>query len=448
MKAEQQIGSSITDASVEVPSAGLARVLTFRDLLIYGVAYVSPISAWGTFAYVYSLASGAVMLAYTAGIVCLYFTAQSYSSMANEVEGSGSAYAYASLAFGPRLGFVAGWMVLLDYILMPALMYVLGAVALGALWPGAPRPLLIMSFAAVSLLLNWFGIRASAKANLILVGIQAAAALTYVLWAFAAAPQSPIDWLPTSAWWNAKVSAHGTIAATSLCLLAFIGFDAVTTLAGEVRKDHRPLVGRAVICTLAIVAVMALLQVWVMAGVAQGYAFADLATGPFDMTAARIHPLAGAAMAWFGALAVGFAITPPAQVAVSRVLYAMARDGTLPSSLGVLDPRTQMPRRAILLSVFIASGVALGFQAVPDQLTTLVNFGALAAFISVHLSVVGWFHFQRKSGQLAKHVLMPAIGIATIVAVMTQMNANALWLGLGWLVLGVSIATARAPNVT
>ena len=82
-------------------------------------------------------------------------------------------------------------------------------------------------------------------------------------------------------------------------------------------------------------------------------------------------------------------------------------------------------------------GVALSLMSVPDELTGIVNFGALAAYASVHLSVIVLLGVKRRSGRWIAHLLMPAIGIAIIAVVLTQMSASALMLGIGWFAVGL-----------
>jgi len=203
-----------------------------------------------------------------------------------------------------------------------------------------------------------------------------------------------------------------------------------------VRDDQRHLLGKSILAVLLIIGAITLVQTWAMSGLAMGFAFPDLASGAYDMTAQRVAPSAGAAMAWIAALVTGIAITPPMLAAVSRVLYAMAGGGQLPAFLARIHPRHAVPQRALLLSCAISVAIALAFVSEPDSLTGIVNFGALAAYIAVHLSVIVLLAIKRRSGRWFAHVIMPAIGIAIIVIVATQFSTLALMVGFGWMTTG------------
>ena len=413
-----------------------AKVLTYRDLIVYGMVYVAPIGPWGTFAYVYDLSGGAAVLAYLIGVVCMYFTANSYKEICGEVSGPGSAYAYSRKAMGTGVGFLAGWMLLLDYLLVPALMYVFAAVALNTFVPSVSRGTWVLVCAGFSLGINWFGIAMTARVNLLFLLLQIVAVAVYVLWSVHALPGLSAA-LPLDAFWSKSTTPHGIFAATSICILAYLGFDAITTLTEEVKPEQRHLVGRSVVAVLLIVGAIVVVETWVMSGLARGFSFHDLASGVYDMTGAKVAPAAGIATAWIAAIVTGLSITPPMLAAVSRVLYAMSKGGQLPAFLGTLHPKYGVPQRCLLLSTLISVGVALSLMSVPDELTGIVNFGALTAYASVHLSVIVLLGVKRRSGRWIAHLLMPAIGIAIIAVVLTQMSASALMLGSAWFAVGL-----------
>lgn len=92
----------------------LKRALTFRDLLVYGLIFMVPIAPFGIYGQV---AQG------SGGMVGMIFTALSYARMSEAFPIAGSVYSYAQRAMNPSIGFFAGWVILLDYILIPSLLY-------------------------------------------------------------------------------------------------------------------------------------------------------------------------------------------------------------------------------------------------------------------------------------------------------------------------------------
>src|SRR6185437_7480783 len=145
------------------PPPRLRRSLTYYDLLIYGLAYVSPFAPLQTLGFVWKASNGLIVLAYILGAVCMYFTAKSYAMMTQTVTTAGSVYGFARHALGPFTGFIAGWMVLLDYLLIPAYIYVLMAVAMADLIPQVGLAVWIVLLCSVTLGVNWFGVTVTSR---------------------------------------------------------------------------------------------------------------------------------------------------------------------------------------------------------------------------------------------------------------------------------------------
>ncbi len=129
----------------EVPR--LRRVLTLWDLIFYGIVAVTP-SAPAT---VYGLAEvksgGYVVVTILAAMVAMVLTAISYGRMAALYPSAGSAYAYVSRGIHPYLGFVAGWAMLLDYMLIPLFCTLYGTLSLQRALPMLPFPIGALFFA-------------------------------------------------------------------------------------------------------------------------------------------------------------------------------------------------------------------------------------------------------------------------------------------------------------
>ena len=150
----------------------LKRTLRYPDLIVYGLAYIAPITPLSTLGFVWEASNGLIALAYVLGGICMYFTARSYATMTETVPTAGSVYGFARHSLGPFPGFIAGWLILLDYLLIPSFVYVLIAVALGTLVPGVDRSVWIVLMASVTLGINWFGVTVTSRANMIAVAIQ------------------------------------------------------------------------------------------------------------------------------------------------------------------------------------------------------------------------------------------------------------------------------------
>ena len=425
----------------------LLKVLTFWDLVIYGIVYVAPIGPWSTWAYADALSGGVVALVYLLGAVALLFTAISYGQMAVEVPDTGSVYAYARVSLGNAAGFLAGWLVLLDYLLIPALMYVFCGVTLALFVPEIPRWGWILLVAGYNIVVNWFGVKTSARFNFATLIIQLVLLVAVLSCAVYVLHGSHAAILRIQPWWRPDTKISGVFAGASLCVMAYLGFDAITTLAGEVKPDQRHLIGRAVVFSLAVIGCMAVVNVCILSALGTGFHFNDLASATFELVSAKINPAFGRFVTWASAFVVAVSITPPMVSAVARVLYAMAQNGEMPRLLNRIHPKYGVPHVAILASGAFSIAVSLYFANQFDVLTSMVNFGALSAFMLVNLSVIALFTVKRKSRRWVLHVIVPALGITTILGVLSQMSTLALIVGVSWLAVGIVMYLARRTQL-
>ncbi len=417
----------------------LRRTLGYWDLVMYGLAYIAPIAPLSTLGFVYDAAHGLIALAYLLGAVCMYFTAQSYALMSDSVPTAGSVYGFARFALGRFVGFVAGWMILLDYLLIPALVYVLIGVALGVLIPSVERSVWIVLMVAFTLGVNWFGVRVTTRANFIAVGFQVIMLLALLgLGVWALLHGKGAGGLTLAPFYDAKAfQLSAVLAATSICINSFLGFDAISTLSEEVKGGDRRLVGRAIMGVLFISATFFVGVAWVLGNLMRGLTIQDASAAAYEMTAVSIGAWASVALAWGYATLIGFSNAMPMQVGVARVLYAMGRDRQLPHVLAKVHPTYHTPYVGMLVTAVISLIVAILMRNRLDDLATTVNFGALSGFLLLHISVLVRFGIIERSRRWFAHWLSPLLGIIVVLGVFSGMAGLAIKLGLAWLVVGL-----------
>jgi amino acid transporter len=418
----------------------LRRELTYYDLLIYGLAYVSPFAPLQTIGFVWNASHGLIVLAYVLGAVCMYFTAKSYAVMTETVTSAGSVYGFARYALGPFAGFIAGWMVLLDYLLIPSYIYVLMAVAMTALVPQVDRAVWIVLLCSVTLGVNWFGVTVTSRVNLISVALQLFFIAGLLILALLALHSGRGTGALTLRPLYSPELFHpgGIFAATSICVMSFLGFDAISTLGEEVKGNDKHVMGRAIVGVLVLSATLFALMAWILGNLMTGFTFNDAATSSYELVAWAIAPWAGALLAWVTATVVGFTNALPMQVGVARVLFAMGRDRQLPRVLSALHPKYGTPYIGMLVTTAISLAVALAMRYQMDDLVSVVNFGALTAFLLLHVSVITLFWVRQRSGKWLVHLVIPLLGIAVVLAVMSGMSPLAMTLGIVWLTVGLS----------
>lgn len=417
----------------------LRRTLSYRDLLIYGLAYVSPFGVLQSLGYVWQESNGLIVLAYALGTVCIYFTAKSYALMTDTVPSAGSVYGFARHALGPFAGFIAGWMILLDYLLLPAYVYIVMAVALGTLIPAVDRGIWILILSATTLGINWFGVRVSQRFNLASVALQLAILAVLMLLSLVAIyhgkGNGTLTWRPLYA--PELFHVKSIFAATSLCIMSFLGFDAISTLSEEVESDDRRIVGRAIIGVLFLSAGLFALLSWILGDLMSGITLKDPAAAIYEVADWAIGPWLALVIAWAMATFVGLASALPIQIGVARIMYAMGRDRQLPAVLAKLHPKYGTPYVGMLITAALSIAVALTMRYHLDELVSIINFGALSGFLLLHVSVITLFWFKRRSGQWVVHLVVPLAGIIVVLAVLSGMSSLAMAFGLSWLCAGL-----------
>lgn len=418
----------------------LKRSLSVVDMVVYGLIFMVPIAPFGIFGTVMSISEGMVVLAYGIGMTGMIFTAFSYWRMSEEFPISGSVYGYATHAINRGVGFVSGWAILLDYILVPALLYVVAAVAMAAVVPAVPFWLWVIIFVTINTVINIIGIEFTSKLNWIMLVFEVIVFIVFCVAAFSYINSNPdVDFTLKPIFDGNKFNMSIVLSAVSVCVLSFLGFDGISTLAEEA-KGGSDSVGRASVWALLLVGVFFFVQTYLAACVIPWEGMGTYAN--IDEAFYEVANVAGGAWvmvlcAVATGLAWGIADCLVAQAAVSRIIFSMSRDGFLPKPLAKVHPKFQTPYIATLLIAAISLVITLGFTQGIQELAELVNFGALSASIILNFTVIYYFMFKKKSKSYFKHLVLPLIGAAIIAVVWYNLSAQAMKLGLAWVAIGV-----------
>ncbi|MCU1668439.1 MAG: putative transporter [Blastococcus sp.] len=439
----------------------LKRSLSFTDLLVYGLIFMVPIAPFGIFGSVFQASGGMIALAYAIGMLAMGFTAASYSQMSRAFPMAGSVYTYAGRGIAQPVGFLAGWMILLDYVLVPGLLYLIASVAMNSILPAIPIWLWLIGFVVLNTVVNYLGIEFTARVNkIMLIGELIVLALFLVIGIAALIGGSGRGFDFSPIYDSDTFSLKLVFGAVSIAVLSFLGFDGISTLAEENRESARS-IGRSMIAALALAGVLFIVQTWIAAllvpnpgkliaeGDAAGTAFysaAEVAGGHWLYVLTAV----ATAIAW------GFANSLVAQAATSRLLYAMARDRQLPGFLAKVHPTRRVPVNATFLVAAISIALGLYMNSRADGITllsTLVNFGALSAFLLLHVSVVVHFIVRKKSRDYWRHLVVPVVGFGILLYVVINAQVAAQRLGFVWLGIGVVLlvglkVAGREPELT
>ena len=441
----------------------LRRTIGLTDLLFYGLIFMVPIAPFAIFGQVFQASDGMPALAYLVGAVALVFTAASYAQMVKAFPLSGSVYAYTGRSLGAPIGFLTGWAILLDYILVPGLLYLVASVAMNSTISSVPVWAWLLIFIGANTLINLRGIRMTADFIKVMIVAEIGVLLLFLsvgIWAIADGKGRHFSFSPL--FHSQHFSWALIFGAVSVAVLSFLGFDGISMLVEESTGGSRE-VGRAMKGALLLAGLLFIAQVWVAAllvpdpaglianGDPNGVAFYNAAAVAGGNWLSKTTSTA-TAVSW------GLADTLVAQVAIARLLYAMARDKQLPRFLSKISLKHSVPTNATLLVAGLSTGLGIwGIYGTHDdgigELTNMVNMGALIAFLMLHVSVVVHYLVRNKSRDWLNHLVMPVIGAAVLIAVVVNAHILAqkvggIWIGVGVLILAGLYLSGRTPKMS
>ncbi|GIF13652.1 APC family permease [Actinoplanes teichomyceticus] len=436
----------------------LRRELRIRDLTAYGLVFMVVIAPFGIFGSVFQASGGMIALAYVVGAAAMIVTASSYGVMVGKYPVAGSVYGYAGRAVSPAVGFLTGWAVLLDYVCIPLLLSLVAGASMTSIVPSVPVWAWVIIFVVANTGMNVFGIKTTKLLNWIFLAAELVVLLIFLGYGLTALAQGKGHGFDLDPFYNGTSFTWSLVlGGVSIGMLSYLGFDALGLLAEDAADGART-VRRAMYLSLLVVAALFVAQTWVAAllvpdpdaliadGDPAGSAFydaAEVAGGPWLATLTAL----ATALAW------GVANNMVAQVATSRLLMAMSRDRQLPAFLSRVSPARSVPTNAVLTTAAISLGVGVWMASREDGITlmsAMVNFGAMIAFIVLHLCVIWDWARTGRTGGVGRNVVVPVLGVAILLAVIWHANLLAqrvglIWLGLGVLVLILLTATGRGP---
>ncbi|KEP72558.1 porin, partial [Microbacterium sp. SUBG005] len=145
-------------------------------------------------------------------------------------------FSYVGRGIHPTVGFFAGWAILLDYLLVPTLLYVFAASSMAGIFPDVPQWIWAVAFVIINTVINVLGIGSIKLANRVMLGIQLLFVVIFVVIAMVALSSGTIPGAEFSiapVWDAEKVNPALIATALSIAVLSFLGFDGISTMAEE-----------------------------------------------------------------------------------------------------------------------------------------------------------------------------------------------------------------------
>jgi APA family basic amino acid/polyamine antiporter len=469
---------------VDRPQASLRRSLGPVHVTLLGIG---GIIGAGIFATIGTAAAGdaaragagpSLMLSFGITAVVCAFTALCYAEMASMVPISGSAYTYAYATLGELIAWIIGWDLILEYAVgntavaiswanyFRTLLSGLGidfpvwlakdyrSAALDpAILDAAPRILgvpivfnllAVLIVAAITVILVW-GIRESANFNagMVVVKIIVLTFFVGVALYYVSPPEMAKNWHPFQPnGWN------GTLAGAAVVFFAYIGFDAVSTVAEETRNPTRDLpigiIASLVICTVIYIVVAA-----VFTGLIP---YSELVTKlasekaePLVMALDRAapHQVWATNIVAFGSVVAHTAVLLVFQMGQPRIFFSIARDGLLPPKFASVHPRFRTPHVTTILTGVVVGTIAAVSNI--DEMVDLTNIGTLFAFILV---CIGIPILRMKDPDRRRPFrvpfgpwLLPILGAVSCLGLIWYLPQASWWRFVGWLLLGLTVYT-------
>ncbi len=479
-------------AASEDSAHSLRRALGPLQVTLLGVG---AIIGAGIFSTIGSAAAGdaarpgagpSLMLSFVITALVCAFTALCYAEFASRVPISGSAYTYSYATLGELVAWIIGWDLMIEYAI--------GNVAVAISWSGYSRSLLgnlgidvplwlatdyrtgakieglyeaapklfgvpivcnLLAFLIVMIItvvLVW-GIRESARFNagMVLLKIVVLLAFVAIGLSFVPAGAMSTNWTPFM-----PNGFTGTLTGAAIVFFAYIGFDAVSTVAEETKNPKRDLpigiFSSLAICTLLYVVVAAVFLGMVPFSTLTSMTAAERAE-PLTYALGLVAPQATWASIFvaFGSVVAMTAVLLVFQMGQPRIFFSMARDGLLPPVFAAVHPKFKTPHVTTIATGLVV-GLIASFTTI-DEMVDLTNIGTLFAFVLVCLGIPLLRLQDRRSPEQAASIsggfrvplgpfFLPLLGAVSCVGLMVYLPPSSWWRFAGWLVLGLAAYSA------
>jgi amino acid transporter len=424
-------GAKFVKVRQSYESSGLASgAIGLREVLFQSVTAMAPAGAVALSIAVGAVyAGGALPLAVLLALVGCLLAASSIAQLARHLPSAGSIYTYPAEGVHPALGFLVGW----GYALVEALVgplttvlfgYLVASVAQGEFtWPFTTVWVASMVVSAVLVaVLNYAGIRVSARAGAVLGALEIAVFTVLAVWLIVKAGSG--NTLSVFTLHFAMVTGFrgfsGVAAGSIYAILAFIGFEASAPLSEEARNPRRTIAIGVVTSCLAIGAFYAITTYAgdVFFGPSRFVSFGQLSDGSPWIALARDAWGIGWVVAFLAILSSAFANANAGTLATTRTWYAMARIGLLPGWLARTHPRWKSPYAGVLvqLVVTLAVGLPVGVHYGPLTafvlIATILSAVMIAIYMVLNLSCL-LFYARRARAEFnwLLHGVIPVLGI-------------------------------------
>jgi putrescine importer len=420
----------------------LRRTLTLGDLLLYGIVLISPTSPMTVFGILSDRGHGHVVTAILIALVAMLFTGISYGRMASAYPSAGSAFTYVAREVNPGIGYITGWAMVMDYIVNPVTGTIWCAEQLHEFVGTVPVVAWKVVFATLFTVLNIRGIKSSARISKGMAAIQGAVVIAILVASACYILRQPHN-APaffTRPFYDAQTfSFGGLFGSASIAVLAYMGFDGISTLSEETKNPRRNIL-LATVLTCLLIGIVSAFEVYMAQLVwPASERFPNVDTAYVWMAARVWRPFLSIVGVTLLIAAVGAGTG--AHLCAARLLYGMGRSNALPAKFfGAIDAKHSIPRNNVL---FVGAAVMLVSLLLTFGLAVeMLNYGALIAFMGVNLAAF-LRYFWRAQRKTVGNFLPPVLGFLICMWLWWNLSSPAKWLGSIWIIIGVAFGVWR-----
>ncbi len=437
-----------TEISSATPGAPkLKRTLLLWDLIIIGIVIIQPIAPMGIYGVISNAARGHVVTTILIAMVAMLFTAVSYGKMARAYPSAGSAYTYVGQEIHPALGYVTGWAMLMDYILNPLICTVICSKLTQNILPGVPYGVLAVGYAVGFTLLNLRAVKTSARINDVLAAGMSI--VVVIFFAFVIRFIWGLHEYGTGFFWQPfynpqTFSFSGVFRGTSIAVLTYIGFDAISTLSEEVENPRRNIM-LATVLVCVITGILASLEVYAAQLVWGSNPFPpDKVESAFPLVALRAGGFFLFHLLNFTVLIANIGSGMGSQLGAARLLYGMGRSNGIPKKFfGAIDPKNHIPRNNVL---FVGALALTGaFLISYERGAELLNFGALIAFMGVNGAAFARYYLRAREKRWT-NLVSPVLGFLICFFIWLNLSPAAKIAGCVWMVIGIAYGAVKTKG--
>lgn len=414
----------------------LKKSIGFWPLVFFGLLAMGPGGGMTYFPLLQPMSNGYCYLSFLIAACIMILSVFSYQKMVQEFDGAGGAYIYTSKGINSKIGFVIGWVLMIDYAVVPMFTLRLNAMYFDELF-GMSEEFWVIVFAVLITAACIIGLKMSAVVEII-IGIGAL--LVVAVLEFGAVQDmiaNGVNLLHADAVYDGdKIVWGGVLNGCAIAFMAMLGFDGMTTLSSEATVSKKK-ISRAVMVAVLLQEFCLITSTYLMGAVMDWTTIPEehFETAYLYMLNIFTNPTFAAILVVIQNVSILGCILSFFTIS-SRVLYSMADRGAIPKFFSKVSAKAGTPVNSTLFIFVLCTGGALF---VPWTITSeLISYGGCVSFLFVNLAVINHFWIKKKEKKVIRNLILPGIAAISLIVVICSIAKITLIVGAIWTVCGIA----------